>query len=553
LPEMLSDEGPPQPGHAVVPERLGRPTRWTQAGVFLTVLFAYLVGESRTPPYIDSRQIYDVAESIVYRRSIEIPVPNGTAYAPHPFLPSAIHVPGAMVRWALARNNPSLDRIIKPITSHLGSQVMVAIGCLVFFRLLVYLGVSLAGASIGTFVLAFATFLPIYARTAWSEGCQTSCFMGFFSSLLRLRDRPGRKTGLWFGLWTGLLVNSKYVFVLALPGASLFLVYHAWRDRKVRALLVAAAWSIPSGAVFLAVVIWYNWARTGAATSTGYAPLAGLAASVFREDLLFGLWSQFFSLGKGIFFYSPPLVFAVLALPFIARNRAACLWCLVLTAGPVLCLYGKFVYWSGDWCWGPRYLLFLVPVLLLLAVLRLDQSLRRHKKLLLAAWCGVSLLGLWVQLAGASQYWDHFIRVSKTVQTRWLGNPNRQNAYVAEVRGQCDPCFEDFYARTYTPAFQPIEAQGWYLRHHLHSDPWEVAVLDMPLRRYTAMDFDVVRQWYQHPNWDWWKLGFVAAYARSGAILMAIFVLGFFTGVAVWLRGLYLERKHFRSFQALYP
>jgi hypothetical protein len=512
---------------------------WLQAGIFLTILFAYLVGEGRTLPYIDSKQVYDVAESIVYRGSVKIPVGGGFSYATHPFLPSAIHVPGAALRYAIARNNPELDKIVKPITSHFGSEVMAALGCLVFFRLLLYLGVTAAAASLGTLVLAFGTLLPIYARTAWSEACQATCFIGFYAALLRLRGAPARRTGLWFGLWTGMLVNSKYLFALVLPGALLFLAYEAWRRRKVRLFLVGSLWSIPTGAIFLALMVWYNWARTGDSSSTGYPTISGLVASVFRENILFGLWSQFFSLGKNIFFYSPPLVLAVLALPHTARTRAAALWALVLTAGPVLCLYGKFVYWSGDWCWGPRYLLFLIPALMVFATLYLDQSLRARRRLLLAAWGGIFLVGAWVQLAGASQYWDHFIRVSKSVQTEWLGGPNRKGAYVPEMHGQCDPCFEDFYARTYTPAFQPIEAHSWFLWHHLKSDPWQVAAQDMPLKRYTSLDFSSVQRWYEQSPWDWWKLSFVGRYRKTGNLLLAILVIGLCGGVVLWGRGLW--------------
>jgi hypothetical protein len=87
-----------------------------------------------------------------------------------------------------------------------------------------------------------------------------------------------------------------------------------------------------------------------------------------------------------------------------------------------------------------------------------------------------------VQVVGASQYWDHFIRFSRTAQVQWLGGPNRAGALTADKGGACDPCFEDFYARNYTPAFQPIDTQWWILKHHLLSDPWPVAAADMPLQ-----------------------------------------------------------------------
>ena len=516
-----------------------RTSRWLSAGVFVTVLCAYLIGESRTPPYIDSRQIYDVAESLIYRGTVQIPVGGGVSYAQQPFLPSAIHLPGVALRKVIAADNPDVDRLVKPLTSHVGSQIVGAIGCLVFFRLLLFLGASAGAASLGTLVLAFATLLPIYARTAWSEALQASAFIGFFSSLLRLYAEPRRSTALWLGVWAGVLVNAKYVFAATLPGALLLLAYRVLHSRQRRAYLVAGLWTCVGGIPFLAITIWYNRARSGGSVAdTGYAPVQTLVVSVFREELWLGLWSQFFALGKSIFLYSPPLVLAMLALRRLRRTQPAHLWALFLTVVPVLGVYAKFAYWAGDWCWGPRYQLFLVAPVLALGLGSLDDALRRRRSLVLAAWAGAFCLGLWVQVAGASQYWDHFIRVSKTVQTEWLGAPNRRGAFVPELRGQCDPCFEDLYARTYTPAFQPIEAHGWYLRHHLRSHPWAVAAQDMPLRRYTSLDFDIVRRWYENPAWDWWKLSFVGRYKTAGDVLLVVFVAGLLAGGAMWLRGL---------------
>ena len=510
-----------------------------QAGLFLTILFSYFLGEGRTPPYNDSKTIYTVAESIVYRKAIDIPVAVGKFYAPHPFLTSAIHVPGAFIRWAITKSSPEVDKLVKPMTSHLGSQLVSALACLVFFRLLLHLGISLGAASAGALFLAFATLLPIYSRTAWSEALQTTCYIGFYSALLRLKDRPRRRSGLWFGIWTGLLINSKYAFALVLPGALLFLAYHAWRGKQVRALLRAGAWSALPGAAFLAVILWYNWARTGVSTNSGYPPVAGLAESVFREDLFFGLWSYCFSFGKSIFLYSPPLVLSLFALPLVAKRHAASLWALLLTAGPIVCLYSKFVFWSGDWCWGPRYLLFVVPAMLLPAAFLIDQYLIGKRRFALTVCGAVFLVGVWVQVVGASQYWDNFIRYSKTVQSQWLGVPNRTGALTPDRGGFCDPCFEDFYARNYTPALQPIDGQWWYLKHHLLSHPWAIAAKDLPVKRYTRMDLQISQQWYEAPPpWDWWKLDFVGRYKRTGNLLLVLFMIGFAAGTVLWTRGI---------------
>ena len=516
----------------------GRSLLCLQLGLFLTILAAYLLGDSRTPPYNDSKQIYTAAESIVYRHSLGTPFPGGQFYDPHPLLTALAHVPGVMLRQAIAKADPAADRIVKPMTSHLGSQIAVAVGCLVFFRLLVHLGLSLASASLGTLVLAFATMMPIYARTAWSEALQAACYIGFFSSLIRLKDQPTRKTGIWFGIWTGLLVNSKYVFALSLPGAFLFLAYHAWKTKRIRALVGACLWPAVPGIAFLAIILWYNWVRTGSSFNSGYPTLAGLTETVFREDLLVGLWSYLFSFGKSIFLYCPPLLLSLVAIPLVAKRCPSVLWALLLTAGPLICLYSKFVHWSGDWCWGPRYILFVVPGALIPAVFLIDHCLVDRRRIVGSLCAVVFVMGVWVQIVGASQYWDAFIRVSKGAQVQWLGSPNRTGASTADRGGGCDPCFEDFYARNYTPPFQPIEMQSWYLKHHLWSHSWAIAAKDVPFKRYTTIEFPAIRQWYEEPHWDWWKLDFVGRYRRAGNWMLTALLAALLVGAALWIRGL---------------
>jgi hypothetical protein len=510
-----------------------RPRYRLQIGLGLVIFFAYLLGEGRTPPYNDSKVIYGVAEAMVYRNAIGIETQGGTFYAPQPLLPSVIHVPGVALRKAIAGGDSTRDKLVKPMTSHLGSQVVVVLGCIVFFRFLLYLGASQLASVVTTLTLAFATFLPIYARSAWSEACQTACFIGFFSSLVRLRDAPRRGTGLWFGFWAGALVNSKYVFVLAFLGALLFLFVDAARARRLRRLSAALAWPLIPGLAFLLLMLWYNRARTGSLFSSGYPSVAGLGATVLREPVWVGLWSYCFSLGKSIFLYNPPLILSVFALPLVWRKRASIVAAMAMTAGPIVAVYCKFAHWSGDWCWGPRYLLFVVPVLLVPLAFLFDEWRRMRKRLWLALGGALLVAGVLVQVVGASQYWDHFIRISKIAQAQWLGTPNRAGAVTPDRGGSCDPCIEDFYARNYTPAFQPIEWHAWVLWHRLSSDTFEEAAEDMPLRRYTRLDVGAIRGWYERPPWDWWKLDFVGRYRRTGDLVLVLFVVGLLTGLVL--------------------
>jgi hypothetical protein len=175
-------------------------------------------------------------------------------------------------------------------------------------------------------------------------------------------------------------------------------------------------------------------------------------------------------------------------------------------------------------------------------VLFVEERLRARQRLALAACGAVLVLGIGVQVVGASQYWDHFIRFSKNAQAYWLGVPNRSGALTPDHGGSCDPCFEDFYARNFTPAFSPIEGQWWFLKHHLAGDSWEVAAKDLPLGRYTQLPFLGARTWYENPPWDWWQLDFVGRFRAAGRWLFGLFLAGLLAGVILWVRGVRAAR-----------
>jgi hypothetical protein len=221
-----------------------------------------------------------------------------------------------------------------------------------------------------------------------------------------------------------------------------------------------------------------------------------------------------------------------------ARFGRDWLWAAGLTALPPVLVYARLVFWSGDWAWGPRYLTYLVPVLLLPGVLALqvirDQGNVLRARLAVAVAVAALAAGLFVQVAGGAFYWDHFIRLSQAAQHTWLGKPDRSGA-VSPTRndGRCDPCFEDFLTFNHLPAFQPIEGHLWMMRHKLHGHPWAVAELDAPWRRYTQLAMPLGRH-YDGTRPDWWPLDYKGKRPRRAAYGIGAAGLVLF-GLAVWL------------------
>jgi hypothetical protein len=511
-----------------------------QAGLFLCAFFIYLLLGSRELPWTDAKAIHQVAESIVRRDAVDIPIRtglerNGKSYAYNPLLTSAIHVPGAALHEYVEEKWRFASDVTKALSSHLGPALCGALVCVFFALLCRDLGVSVLATNLATLILALGTMVGIYARSPYSEICQAAAFMGFFLWLLRLARKPTVSAALALGLWAGLLINTKAIYVLAFPGAAAFAGWRVYRAHGAGRLLRAIGWAALGALPGLAMSLAYNYVRTGSVTNIGY-PLAHQAEREFLERPLFGLMGLFLSPGKSIFLYSPPLVVALFALPRALRSRSRdWFWALLSTGGPVVFFYSRFLFWSGDWCWGPRYVLFLVPVMLLPAVFLMDDWLARQRGIALVTAAVVFSAGLAVQVLGGLFYWDHFIRIAQDVQRQWLGQPRRAGATSKlRVGGACDPCFEDYYGFNWLPPLSPLSGHAWLLRHVWNDHTWEQAEKDGPWRRYTTLGFNLSGT-YPRARLDWWFLDWREGRLRPiGNRLMALMISGLLISGTFW-------------------
>jgi hypothetical protein len=271
-------------------------------------------------------------------------------------------------------------------------------------------------------------------------------------------------------------------------------------------------WVAVGAAPFVLLVLVYNYVRWGSWLEAGYAlqPTPGrLQVPVFGERIPIGLWGMFFSPGKSLFLYSPPLLVGLLGLPRLYRRAPEVLAALGLTALPIVLVYSRFLFWAGDYAWGPRYLVFLAPLLMVPAAVVLDDVLTATRgwgrRLQLAGLALVAALGIGVQVLGVSFIWDHHIRISRDTGEAWLGRPNKTGAAVPERDGLCGACFEDMHRGQWLPPFHPIHGHLWLFRHVVRGHGWEEALKDAPWNRYTTLRFDASKA-YGGARLDWWFL-----------------------------------------------
>jgi hypothetical protein len=116
-------------------------------------------------------------------------------------------------------------------------------------------------------------------------------------------------------------------------------------------------------------------------------------AAVASHNVVVGIIGLFASPGKGLIFYGPP---SVLALGGFVRMWRSHKILVVSIAAPSLIYIVSIAsrtYWGGDWCWGPRYLLVILPLLFL------GWARLRAKRTVVI---GIAAVGLAVQILGNS-------------------------------------------------------------------------------------------------------------------------------------------------------
>lgn len=152
-----------------------------------------------------------------------------------------------------------------------------------------------------------------------------------------------------------------------------------------------------------AIAAWHNHLRFGSVLLFDEP-----GTQVFNTPFLTGAYGLLLSPGRGLLVYSPPLVAGLCGLPLLARRRPADATLLAGLALALLAGYATYAHWDGGICWGGRYLVPLVPLLLLPA-----GELLARGGAGMALTVALGILGVLVQVAGSAV---DFHRVAHDVQ-----------------------------------------------------------------------------------------------------------------------------------------
>lgn len=266
-----------------------------------------------------------------------------------PVIVAPLYLPAVAYLQVRGWTEQRLDRIARVMEKLTASLLAAASAALLYLLLRRRAGPR--DALLLTLAFAFGTTTWVISSQAlWQHGLAALLVIG---ALLLLTGPCTPRRALAAGFLCGLIACNRPPDAIL---AAALGIYGLWWARR-RAPLLAAGAALPLG-----LVLAYNLEVAGMVA--GAYAISG-DASFFRHPLLPGIAGLLFSPTRGLLVFSPFLLALPLGCGALLRDRGArgLLLALGIAAVLQLLLYAK-ADWRTGFCWGPRWLTDLLPLLL---------------------------------------------------------------------------------------------------------------------------------------------------------------------------------------------
>jgi len=204
---------------------------------------------------------------------------------------------------------------------------------------------------------------------------------------------------------------------------------------------------------FLSLFLWYNSYRFGSVFESGYSLIANRAGVKLFSDTSFGtgLLGLLVSPGKGFFFYSPiALLFFVCFKSFWRKHQELGI-CFISTIIIYVLFFAKYLYWHGDWAWGPRFLFVLTPFLMIPIADFFESELWIKSKSVRNATTVLILISLLIQVISVSVF---------TYRYFWFIEAEKNVKFTVDKGPGAPPVKEPVTATYFDWKLSPILVQG---------------------------------------------------------------------------------------------
>ena len=373
--------------------------------------------------------------------------------------------PGVGRVWSERQNVEFFRRLWMP----LGNVLVSALGVVLAFRITRRLGYPERTALVVGLVYALGTMAWPYAKFDFAEPLLTTSLLASVWLLMLHRDTGLRRYVALAG-WVALFaVATKYVTVIALPCLALYVVTQqkpgrswaeTWRVTRMPLLLFLLPFVIVVPVLLLGAALLFDVRLLYERELIG-----GIQRGWLELPFLLGFHGLVTSWGKGLLWYNPALLLTLPAVPWFVRRHG---WrSLIFLALPLVyvVLYSKKQVWYGGNGWGPRYLVPILPYLLVMGAPLFTWVMERARSVLpRLALAALVLASVGVQFMGVSKDFGGYLDL---FQQQVAGRLPENGAVYGGQEYQRWSSVQpegDFAAVLYAHQFSPLLAHAWLLR-----------------------------------------------------------------------------------------
>lgn len=239
------------------------------------------------------------------------------------------------------------------------NPIATAVSAVLVLLTAIELGATRGRALIIALIYACGTMVWVYAKNFYNEPLTTLGFALASWGIAVLLQRQRNLGALIAGTGVAIAILTRTSAAVVVP--ILLLVTFAFTGK--RRWHATFATLVP---IFLAlsVIALYNWTRFGNPLQTGYSD------ETFSVAPWVGAFGMLFAPGRSLFIYAP-IMLAAIPGALMIRPLGLRVW-IIGASLAVLFLNGAWWSWWGAWSWGPRFLVPLMPLLILGLVNLLD-------------------------------------------------------------------------------------------------------------------------------------------------------------------------------------
>jgi hypothetical protein len=400
----------------------------------------------------------------------------------------------------------------------LAPALISAIGCALVFGLGLLMGFTVKNSILLSLLYGLSTIVWPYSKFLFSETTLNVAILGGVYATVRYVTKSQRWILAISGACMGFAFMTKVISVLVVPIVILYLLASCGVRRGVRD---TGLFFSPAFLVFVFIQLWHNEIRYGNMLEFGYS--ASWDRLGFSNPMLTGLWGLLLSPGKSFFLYSPVTILGALGLPRFFQRKKKEVFLFLGTCVVILVPHACWWSWSGDWAWGPRFLVPITPYLIVASGFFFASSPvgTRLKRAFVISLIAISIF---IQVLGVVINPHTFLEMRSVVVA---GTVNPEGGTGA-------PMLFDVAFSNFIPMFSHLTGNWWLFKHMLHtydlgSDaPWK-AMKDFQMPAPIAIEGERVYPF-------WWVSTFPCLAPSSGHWVRLLAAVNFLTVLWFGLR-----------------